>query len=83
MGIGPSVEFKRRKRKVILWRICGAAAILVAIFGGYVLLTRARYKITGARAGIGSAIYRLADGSALAEDPRRNEPKRSIMDSFK
>jgi hypothetical protein len=45
MGIGPSVEFKRRKRRVIFWRICGTIAFFGIILAGCALLTYSKCAV--------------------------------------
>lgn len=83
MGIGPSVEFKRRKRKVVLYRISGIIALLIAISGGYALLTRTRHTISGAPGGIGQSVVRAIKGLTFAEYPRRNGSNDRILDTSK
>lgn len=44
MSIGPSVEFKRRQRKTVLRRLCGAVVILLVIIGLWAVLTWKKHK---------------------------------------
>jgi hypothetical protein len=73
MAIGPSVEFKRRKRKAVLWRVCGAAAILLAIVGGWALLTWKKYEVPGAPHGVSLEHVTLDQRFDIQQKARRKK----------